>query len=440
MDKIQIHPTGWVDPSDRTNPNKVLAAELLRGVGGLLLNKRGERFCDELGTRAYITDAMFASENSHYAKTRRWDPESQVPTFYLVLSASAAQEGDKHVTIYTHKGLMKKFEGVNTLAQWMGAPEKNILSTLDKYRDDAKRGKDEFGKTTFRNIPRDDLFAETFYVGEVIPVLHYCMGGLAIDTEGNVLNESGEIIPGLYAAGEVTGGVHGDNRLGGNSLLECAVFGSVLGERIRVKDEKLRKPSYRTEVRGDDNGPSDKRNDLAVITAVELARHNVANDCWVAVRDRVYDLTKFAPDHPGKAAPIHDLAGKDASSIFEAIHGDNIIARMQQYVVGTWKAPPSTGENASLNHKPPEKELHPVSLEELQGHSTETDCWVVIHGTVFDLTEFSSVHPGGSYLITKFAGKDATDAFQGFHPADKLKLASSFAVGPFTTSPKARIL
>merc|ERR1711972_1116811 len=62
------------------------------------------------------------------------------------------------------------------------------------------------------------------------PVIHYCMGGLEIDTDSAVLGPNGTAIPGLYAAGEVAGGVHGNNRLGGNSLLDCVVFGRVSGK------------------------------------------------------------------------------------------------------------------------------------------------------------------------------------------------------------------
>ena len=64
----------------------------------------------------------------------------------------------------------------------------------------------------------------------ITPVIHYCMGGLEIDEDSAVVAQSGKAIPGLYAAGEVAGGVHGNNRLGGNSLLDCVVFGRVAGK------------------------------------------------------------------------------------------------------------------------------------------------------------------------------------------------------------------
>ena len=76
---------------------------------------------------------------------------------------------------------------------------------------------------------------ESYYAGMVTPVLHYCMGGIRIDDEGHVLNEDGRKVEGLYAAGEVAGGVHGSNRLGGNSLLECVVFGRRIGNLLQTE-------------------------------------------------------------------------------------------------------------------------------------------------------------------------------------------------------------
>merc|ERR1739838_886963 len=69
---------------------------------------------------------------------------------------------------------------------------------------------------------------EPFYVAIITPVIHYCMGGLEITEDAEVVGDKG-VIPGLYAAGEIAGGVHGNNRLGGNSLLDCVVLGRVAG-------------------------------------------------------------------------------------------------------------------------------------------------------------------------------------------------------------------
>ena len=222
MDKVQLHPTGFVDPKDPTESNKILAAEVLRGVGGVLLNSQGARFCNELGTRDYIIKQM--------------QSQKEPAEFFLVMSGSAAEMAKTHMGFYLHKGLMKKLQGVRALADWMGVPAESLSETFTNYFESAATGKDNFGKVSFGRMPNKDLHQVVFYAGRVTPVLHYCMGGIAISTDCAVLNETGESIPGLYAVGEVTGGIHGDNRLGGNSLLECVVFGSAIGAKIPIRN------------------------------------------------------------------------------------------------------------------------------------------------------------------------------------------------------------
>ncbi len=97
------------------------------------------------------------------------------------------------------------------------------------YVNSAKNGKDEFDKTVF---PNGDSYNvnEKIYVAEITPVIHYTMGGLSINEKGEILDINENVIPGFYGAGEVTGGVHGKNRLAGNSLLECVVYGRIVAE------------------------------------------------------------------------------------------------------------------------------------------------------------------------------------------------------------------
>lgn len=319
MDKIQIHPTGWVNPDDPTNPTKVLAAELMRGVGGILFNKEGKRFCNELGTRAYVTDKMLEAD-PYYLATGKWNRQFEVPTFFLVLSESAADDGRKHVDLYSHKGLLSKVEGVDALATVMGVAPGTLSASLKSYQKESKKGVDEFGKTSFRGVPDSDLTKEVFYVGKVTPVLHYCMGGIKIDTEGNVIKEDGSLIPGLHAAGEVTGGVHGSNRLGGNSLLECTVFGTIVGQKIPIKEGTSlvsALASTQHEKRAVGSVPE--------ISSEELATHNTEDDIWVAIDGVVYDFTEFAHEHPAGFQSIFDLAGKDGSEAFAAVHNSKML-------------------------------------------------------------------------------------------------------------------
>jgi len=329
MEKIQIHPTGWVDPKDPTNPNKILAAELMRGVGGILINSRGERFCNELGTRAYVTDMML-SHDSYYAEHKEWNKGNDIPTFSLVLSSAAASDGKKHVDHYVHKGLLTKLDGIRALSDWMGIDVSVIRETLTHYVTDAEGESDKWGKTSFQGLPSKDFDNEVFFAGTVTPVLHYCMGGITIDTEGNVLDENKRPIPGLHAAGEVTGGVHGDNRLGGNSLLECTVFGTIVGKKIPIRariDNKQQLPKEDAKI---------KPKSLDEIKDDVLVQHSSNDDCWVAIHGYVYDLTNFAEEHPAGAESIYNLCGTDGTGAFQAVHNKNMLDDFEDDKVGRY--------------------------------------------------------------------------------------------------------
>jgi succinate dehydrogenase/fumarate reductase flavoprotein subunit len=297
----------------------------MRGVGGILINSYGKRFCNELGTRAYVTDMMLRHD-PYYAEHKEWNKESEIPTFSLVLSSSAAADGKKHVDHYVHKGLLTRIQGVDALATWIGQSPEIIRNTLLQYRADATNGTDQWGKSSFQGLPDADLENETFFVGTVTPVLHYCMGGLTIDKYGNVLDHERKPIPGLHAAGEVTGGVHGDNRLGGNSLLECTVFGTIVGEKVPIKQRQIASSIISQKVT--------EQKQLREINPDELAIHNTKEDCWVAIHGFVYDLTEFADEHPAGADSILRLGGTDGTEEFDAIHNAGIMEDFDDERVG----------------------------------------------------------------------------------------------------------
>ena len=139
--------------------------------------------------------------------------------------------GAPAVGFYRFKGLIEDVGTLATVAEKLSVSVDTIRETLHAYRDAAGRGNDAFGKTVFPLTYEDD---DHFFLAYVTPSLHYCMGGLKFSISGQVqqVDASGKerALPGLFAAGEVTGGVHGNNRLGGNSLLECVVFGRIAGQ------------------------------------------------------------------------------------------------------------------------------------------------------------------------------------------------------------------
>jgi len=237
LEWVQVHPTGLVKPDDPDAKVKFLAAEALRGVGGLVFDKNGQRFANELGRRDYVTGEMWKNK----------------PPFRLCLNKAASDEIIWHCKHYTGRGVMKYYPTGEDLAKDMGVPLKTLVDQHQQHYEasqktakdpdggswpaypsgkswDAASGPTGSGKKFYHNVIDGSRVAtEPFYVAIITPTIHYCMGGLEVTADAEVVSKSG-VIPGLYAAGEIAGGVHGNNRLGGNSLLDCVVFGRVAGK------------------------------------------------------------------------------------------------------------------------------------------------------------------------------------------------------------------
>lgn len=216
MDQVQVHPTGFIDPKDPEAKTKFLAAEALRGVGGLLIDNTGARFINELERRDTVTAKMQEVIGAGRGPIR------------LVLNSAAADVLKAHCGFYVSKGLMKKYDSAQELSKETDIPLDTLRTTFEAHVK-ATKGEEEdlFGKKNFDNgIYTLD---EPLLVASMIPVVHYTMGGITVDEHAHALDADGKLIPGLYAAGEVIGGVHGKNRLGGSSLLEAVVFGRIAG-------------------------------------------------------------------------------------------------------------------------------------------------------------------------------------------------------------------
>lgn len=348
MDKIQVHPTGLVDPKDPGAKTKFLAAEALRGEGGLLLNAEGNRFCDELGHRDYVSGEML---------------KNKFP-IRLVLNSKASTVLDFHTRHYSGRGLMKKITG-HQLAKEIGCTPDHLQGVFQAYNDIADGKKpDPYGKTFFHNGPLD--ISDDFHVALMEPVLHFTMGGVEINDRAEVINGStGKPFEGLYACGELAGGVHGANRLGGSSLLACVVYGRVSGE---TASEFLFKKVL-TEV---GNGAN---------TSARLNQISLHID----------------PSTPGRVTV--DWSGAATGTA-------QLVAAPTSGAAPSASAAPVQAAPAKKEFSIPERE---ISLEEVAKHTAKDDVWVIVKDIVLDCTKFLDDHPGGVQAILNFAGRDATE-------------------------------
>merc|ERR1740127_260275 len=388
LEWVQVHPTGLVKPDDPDAKVKFLAAEALRGVGGLVFDANGKRVANELGRRDYVTGEMWKNK----------------PPFRLVLNKAAATEIMWHCKHYTGRGVMKFYENGAELAKDMGVPLATLVDETEKHYQAAKKtekdpdggswpaypngkswddasGKTGSGKKFYHNIiPGSAVKTEPFYVAIITPVIHYCMGGLEIDKEGAVIGKSGAPIKGLYCAGEVAGGVHGNNRLGGNSLLDCVVFGRVTGQAAT---------KY---VLGGDV----KKVDLKELTGGGLTG---------AVQSSKFSGGSYEDNmNEAKGAAPATAVAKDAAP-----------AKKEKE-----KKAKSSGGGGGGG----------LTMAEVAKHTTKTDCWVVVAGQVLDVTKFLGEHPGGELAILTFGGKDATEEFNMIHPPDVIgKYAPDAVIG-----------
>ena len=203
MDQIQIHPTVEANTA-------ALITEGLRGDGAILVNAEGKRFIDEVGTRDVVSAAEIAQTGSY----------SWLVVDQAMADASSVIQG------YIKKGYTVEGATYEELAKAMGVDEAAFAQTMADWNSCVEAKSDaEFGRTSFAN----KLDTAPYYAIKVTAGVHHTMGGLKINTNTEVLKADGSVIPGLFAAGEVTGGVHGANRLGGNAVADFTVFGRIAG-------------------------------------------------------------------------------------------------------------------------------------------------------------------------------------------------------------------
>ncbi|PVH14257.1 uncharacterized protein CXQ87_002385 [Candidozyma duobushaemuli] len=372
MDKVQVHPTGLIDFNDadviegRKQPRHLfLGAEALRGEGGIILNNKGERFCDELGTRDYVSGEMEKQIKQGNGPLR------------LVLSDESEERLAFHIKHYEQRSLMRTISGKD-LAQEMKIPITKLQETLDLYNRAAKHEIDEpFGKKYFPTTPFTISEDRKYHVSFITRVLHFTMGGIKINDRTQVIYNGNQEEPfqGLYAAGEVAGGVHGHNRLGGSSLLACVVYGRLAAHQASsflMRNLSMAQPL--------------NENQSASARLNQISLHIDPNRKQITI-----DLGGEAEGNkPARPATIEESSEAGISG----------------------KSTSAKGKQKTPRFEIPEKEF---TADEVAKHNSESDCWVIVKNVVLDLTSFLDDHPGGRESILNFAGKDATESFDMLH-------------------------
>lgn len=203
MEQIQTHPT--VNPDTQT-----MYTEGVRGNGAILVNKEGKRFVNELETRDVVSAAIL----------------EQTDEVCYLLFDQAVRESLAAIESYVKAGIVTEADTPEELGEAIGVDGAALAETLKTYAGYQAAGKDEEFARESMELPLDK---PKYYAALCAPAIHHTMGGVKINTATEVLKEDGSVIPGLFAAGEVTGGVHGGNRLGGNAVTDIVVFGRIAG-------------------------------------------------------------------------------------------------------------------------------------------------------------------------------------------------------------------
>lgn len=248
LDQIQLHPTGFVDIKDPMAGTKFLCPEVVRGSGALLLNRTGDRFINELERRDTVSQAIFL----HGAKPSEWglslkdgDDESNAKVALLLLDDTVCKKVGSAIGFYKAKGFIQEFENLAALSKAQGWNHEKVHKLLVDYNLKAKAGaSDEFSKTVYPSDFASVIAGQPVYMAYITPSLHYCMGGLKTNAQLQVLTADDTPVVNLFAAGEVMGGLHGKNRLGGNGMMESATFGMLAGrnaaELVRATSRELK--------------------------------------------------------------------------------------------------------------------------------------------------------------------------------------------------------
>ena len=184
---------------------------------GILVNQQGQRFVREDGARDVLSQAILDQKGS-YAYSIVDDD------FEIFADDRSYLEG------LVLMGYVEKANSIDELAQLIDVDADILINTIDQYNQSVALQSDCLGRETLINA----IDKPPFYANMKKPTIHHTLGGIEINEMAQVLNQDKQPINGLFAAGEVTGGIHGANRLGGNSFPDMIVFGRIAGKNAAL--------------------------------------------------------------------------------------------------------------------------------------------------------------------------------------------------------------
>ena len=312
----------------------------------------------------------------------------------LVLNSKASNVLDFHTRHYSGRGLMKKMTG-KELAKEIGISDNQLTASFQDYNAiaDGKK-KDTWNKKFFHNLPFN--INDDFHVALMEPVLHFTMGGIEINDKAEVMNSENKPFEGLFVCGELAGGVHGANRLGGSSLLGCVVYGRVAGESAS-------KYLFQKVLSGGASTASQRLGQISL---------------------------HIDPSQPGKVSVEWGSGASGASSGSGSAQSHQSQSSAGPVVKqGSDSADPGkvskSGEKKEFSV--PEKEY---TLEEVAKHNKKDDLWIAVKGVVLDLTNWVDEHPGGPQALYSHMGRDASEEFEMLHDDEVIpKYAPDIVIG-----------
>lgn len=184
----------------------------------ILVNKEGKRFVEELERRDVISMAI---------KEQTGSVAYQLIDEVGLKESKLVENHKKEMDYLLKEGLLVKADTLEEAAKFFDINVEEFKKTVENYNSYVKDGKDtEFNKRLLTN----PISEGPFYLMKAAPAVHHTMGGLKINTNAEVINTEGNVIEGLYAAGELTGGIHGENRLGSDAITDIIVYGRIAGQ------------------------------------------------------------------------------------------------------------------------------------------------------------------------------------------------------------------